>query len=219
MIYFPKSQPAPESLEIEKSKANGDYKQPEVLERLQADFKNKCYLCEDKDITSINVEYFKPHRENKDLKFDWDNLFFACVHCNSTKSDKYEDILNCTVEEDGVDTKIRYYMNPFPKELVLIDTIESNPKIEMTALLLNNLYNGTTILKRIESNNLRRRILQEIYHFNSLLDDYFDSDSPVKVVIKNKVLEELTNSSSFTAFKRWIIKDNPKYLEEFGQFV
>lgn len=62
MIYFPKSQPAPECLEIEKSKANGDYKQPEVLERLQDDFKNKCYLCEDKDITSINVEHFKPHQ-------------------------------------------------------------------------------------------------------------------------------------------------------------
>lgn len=158
-------------------------------------------------------------RINKDLKFDWDNLFFACVHCNNTKSDKYENILNCAVEEDGVDTKIRYYMNPFPKELVVIDTIENNPKVEKTAQLLNNLYNGTTILKRMESDNLRKKLLNEIYQFNLLLADYFDADSHLKTIIKDKVLNELTNSSSFTAFKRWIIKDNSTYLEEFGKYI
>ena len=87
-------------------------------------------------------------------------------------------------------------MNPFPKELVVIDTMENNPKVEKTAQLLNNLYNGTTILKRMESDNLRKKLLNEIYQFNLLLADYFDSDSQLKTVIKDKIFEELTNSSS-----------------------
>ncbi|MCP5046806.1 MAG: HNH endonuclease, partial [bacterium] len=70
-----------------------------VLERVKRDFKNKCYICEYKEPPSINIEHFLPHRGDKDLKFDWDNLFWSCAHCNNTKGDKFDNILNCTNPE------------------------------------------------------------------------------------------------------------------------
>ncbi|NOQ63748.1 MAG: HNH endonuclease, partial [Methyloprofundus sp.] len=75
MLYFEKSQPAPTCLIAEQGKASGDYKCGEVLERLKADFKNKCYLCEKQSPSAINVEHLVSHQGNKALKFSWDNLF------------------------------------------------------------------------------------------------------------------------------------------------
>ena len=95
MVFFEKSQPAPTCLEAERAKPNGDYKTRETLNRLESDFKGKCYIYESKGIETINVEHFIPHRNNLDLKFRWDNLFWACGHCNSTKGDKFDNLLNC----------------------------------------------------------------------------------------------------------------------------
>ena len=86
MLYFEKSQPAPDCLEQEKLKKNGDYKCGDVLDRLKADFKNKCYICERSKPQSINVEHFRPHCGDRDLKFSWNNLFWACSHCNNTNA-------------------------------------------------------------------------------------------------------------------------------------
>jgi uncharacterized protein (TIGR02646 family) len=116
MVYFEKSQPAPACLVLEKGKANGDYKTPETLRRLENDFKNKCYICESKAPHTINVEHFNPHQGNQDLKFDWNNLFWACGHCNNTKLATHNNLLNCTDINDNVEEAIHYYINPFPKE-------------------------------------------------------------------------------------------------------
>ena len=37
MVYFEKSNPAPVCLEVEKAKANGDYKCDNVLEKIKTD--------------------------------------------------------------------------------------------------------------------------------------------------------------------------------------
>jgi uncharacterized protein (TIGR02646 family) len=120
MVYLEKSQPAPCSLEEEKKKTNGDYKTEEVLNRLKNDFKSKCYICEFKS-TSNNVEHFIPHKGNKDLMFDWNNLFLACYHCNNTKGSqkKYDNLLNCTNKADDIENRLRHIFKPFP---ILIDS-------------------------------------------------------------------------------------------------
>jgi len=69
MVYFEKSQPAPACLAEEKTKTSGDYKCGDVLRRLAADFKNKCYLCEHKRPTNLNVEHFAPpRRQGSDVR-------------------------------------------------------------------------------------------------------------------------------------------------------
>jgi len=102
MVYFEKSNPAPECLEVEKAKANGDYKCDNVLEKIKIDFKNKCYICNYKEPVTINVEHFRPHKGDKNLKFQWENLFWSCGHCNNIKLDNYIDIIDCTNVNEAV---------------------------------------------------------------------------------------------------------------------
>ncbi len=217
MIFHEKSQPAPECLTTEKAKANGNNSCGDVLRRLQVDFKNKCYICEDKDPHSINTEHFIPHRGDRELKFDWNNLFYACVHCNSTKSDDYDNILNCTIESDGVDKKIKYWINPFPKEEAKIIALDLDDRVVNTVALLNAVYNGSTTLKKIEAANLRSKLLKEIRNFQQLLFDYYNDlyNEAEKAEIKGQILRELRPSSNFTAFKIWILKENPDLLVDF----
>lgn len=97
MVKVERTPTPPASLAIEKQKASGSYTQPDVIRQLSQDFHNKCYLCEISPPHGIEVEHLKPHGGDADRKFDWDNLFLACTHCNSMKNqDKYHDmILDC----------------------------------------------------------------------------------------------------------------------------
>ncbi len=219
MVYFEKTQPAPDCLSVEKAKSNGDYKCGKVLERLKTDFKNKCYICECKEPASINVEHFKPHKGNKDLKFDWNNLFLSCSHCNNTKLDKYTNILNCTDKKHNVDRKLRYHMSPYPKEKVIIEAREQSAEVLETKKLLEAVYNGTTELKTIESANLRGKLLREIMDFQKWLCEYYsNNEKEMKAYSQRKVIAHLRNSSNFTAFKRWIILDNEKRKKDFEKY-
>lgn len=221
MVHLPKTQPGPPCLEVEKTKANGTYHCEGVLERIQKDFKNKCYLCEDKAPLSINIEHFRPHRGDKELKFDWNNLYYACSHCNNTKSDKYDQLLDCTQEADGVDRRIKYKINPFPKEKAAITALEDDDEVQKTVELLNAIYNGTTLLKQIESSNLRSKLLKEIRQFQDLLFEYYDDqyNEEEKQFFQNKVVKELRSASCFTAFKRWIIREHADFFADFNQYL
>lgn len=101
MIKIKRSTPPPASLAIEKVKASGSYNRPDVMTQLVHDFHNKCYLCEICPPHGIEVEHLRPHGGDVDRKFDWNNLFLVCQHCNSTKNRaKFSDmILDCCTEE------------------------------------------------------------------------------------------------------------------------
>lgn len=229
MIYFEKTQPAPQSLAIEKNKKSGVYNQDDVLELLYRDFKNKCYICEQKAPISINIEHFKPHLSGKfwDLKFDWSNLFFACEHCNKTKGSKeiFNYILNCTNINHKVETWIAYEIKPFPKEKVqiekLVDYFEDGQNLtKNTVLLLLQVYNGTTAQKTLEADNLRRALLNEIVKFQKFLFEYYDnaSTNEEKKYALIQIKKHLSQESAFTAFKRWIIRKNAVFSKDFGVF-
>jgi uncharacterized protein (TIGR02646 family) len=217
MVYFEKSQPPPDCLEIEKAKANGDYKCTNVLERIKIDFKNKCYICEYKEPETINVEHFRPHEGNKELEFDWNNLFWSCSHCNNTKLAKYENILNCTVHSHNVENKLKYIFKPFPFEEVQIIELDNSLETLITKDLLIAVYNGTTKLKKIESANLRNKLLEEIMNFQGLLVDYFRDTNTLEDLeyFLIKIRGHINRGSNFTAFKRWIIIENEKLKSEF----
>ncbi|MEO1530438.1 MAG: hypothetical protein AAFX06_34045 [Planctomycetota bacterium] len=219
MINFGKSQPAPSCLESEKEK-DGDYKCGDVLERLKSDFRNKCYICESKAPATINVEHFVAHRNDKELKFDWDNLFWSCGHCNNTKLAKYDNLLDCTDSSTEVDKRLIIRLNPWPKELVVIVATDDDAKTRETQQLLHEVYNGTTSLKCIESANLRDEMLKEIRKFQTLVLQWFDIEPHHdKGEVLASIRGHLSNSSAFTAVKRWIIRDHEKLFEVFGQYI
>ena len=180
-------------------------------------------ICESKEPSVINTEHFIPHRGNNDLKFDWNNLFYCCGHCNNTKLAKpvFDDILNCTIETDNVDSKIKYLIKPFPQEKAIITALENTSKVNNTVILLDEVYNGTTELKRIESANIRSKLLSEIRKFQNLLFEYFDDsyDIEERKDIKNQIIRQLKTTSNFTAFKKWILRDNDILRQEFHEHI
>ncbi len=221
MIYVKKSEPAPLCLPIEKAKKNGDYKCGDVLPRTRDDFRNKCYICESKAPTTINVEHFKSHQGNKDLMYDWYNLFYACGHCNNIKLHLYDHILNCTDLQDLVDEWIQYDIKPFPGEKVRLTVLHDDERVRNTVELLEKVYNGHTPLKTIEAGNIRQNLLEEIRDFQGFLFKYYRErlEQTYKENLKREIKYQLSPYSPFTAFKKWIIRENPVLQADFGELV
>ncbi len=88
-----KAQKAIASLEKAET-GNSSYNTTEVNLALKEMFHNKCYICENKQVTSYNIEHLHPYYKNKNLKYDWNNLFLSCAHCNNTKLGIRKETIN-----------------------------------------------------------------------------------------------------------------------------
>jgi sulfur relay (sulfurtransferase) DsrC/TusE family protein len=224
MINLVKSQPAPACLVVEKAKRSGDYNCSDVLIRLKTDSHNKCYLCEDKGFTSINIEHFIAHQGNLDLKFDWNNLFYVCGHCNNTKLAQYQRLLNCTNSTIKITDVIKFRGYGMPKEHFEISATEAQPSVETTntVALLNAIYSGTTKNKEIASENLRDKVSKELAAFTQYLREFYLEIglTPIeKQTLITQIRRRLSPESPFTAFKIWMVKSNDRYMRDFGEFL
>lgn len=217
MIYYPKRNEAPASLALRKS-----YTGEDVIKALKQDFCNKCYLCGSKAPTSLNVEHFDEHRGDDDKKYDWQNLFYACGHCNHTKNDIFRkggsDLLNCTKEDQLVDYWLKYHLQIDYGTMIKTIVVEKNAavgptgfeaQIDNTSRLLNAIYNGTgSPVRSAEADNLMKAVMKEIAFFRSKVFEYKDESDPEKRAgLKRKILAMLNPKMPFVAFKRWIIRD------------
>lgn len=228
MINVVKSYPAPSSLEIEKNKAinannheRGNYNLADVIEQLEKDFKKKCYICETK-ATSFEVEHLVSHRKNIDLKFNWDNLFLSCRHCNNIKSTSFDEILNCAKED--VEAHIKYKMDLFPMAEVEITTTSKDVRVLKTVELLDKCFNGEhTPTKNLDAKNIRDNILNQLNIFRTEINEYFEAienDEEDEIPnIKKSIKRHLNNNSEYASFKRCIIKYNPRLNEMFGHYI
>jgi len=217
MVPVKRTFPEPPGLQQAREN-NLDCGQDNVLQQLQSDFRNKCYLCEQLAITSLEIEHFQPHKGDLELKYDWNNLFFACRHCNSTKGEKYYPFLNCTEQNSEVTKGIKYEFVDFPKPTALFESLLKSNTLEIknTLDLLNGIHNGTTSRKTIEAANLCSHISADLKKFREYLIDYNKArDKDEQAKIKERIKEELQPTSSFTAFKAWIVLENNKLKNEF----
>lgn len=214
MIKITKS-PEPAQLSVERNRNNGSYRHPEIVNVIKKDFYNRCYLCE-ANPQSINIEHLVPHCDDHELKFKWDNLFWSCGHCNNIKLAKYDNILDCTTQADIEDILI-YQFDPFPTENVHITIApphEEELQVKQTQELLQNIFNGTTTLKSIESNGLRKLITTELIHLQGLLRDLDNENKSEEEIadIKLKLTSALSPKSLFASFKRSKVKSMPQLL-------
>lgn len=225
MINFTKSTPSREVLEKlseEKKKSKGTCNIPEVINALKEESHGKCYICEQKDIKSINIEHFKPHKGDKSLKFDWNNLYYSCGHCNNIKLAKYDDILDPGNPNEDVEECIHYGMPTLLKRSqVEIKACIDNEKVNNTVELLNYVYNGKTSIKDIEAVNIKNDLVKELVKFTGWLREYDDDEleEDEKDILKRKIRKGLNAKSAFTAFKRQIVKENDYLYEEFKDFL
>ncbi|MED2919552.1 HNH endonuclease [Bacillus thuringiensis] len=216
MIFIKKTYPEPAELAGERRKRNGDYNKPGIVERVKNDFYEKCYICENKDLLSLNIEHLRPHLNNPLLKLDWENLFYACTHCNNIKNRFHPNIIDCTKEQNvEMSVKISPTVLNYRVDLVIEAQDQEEATID-TVELLRKIYNGTTIQKKIESSNLRKKIIKEIIELMTLVNEYDEASLPRKKErLKEEILDRLHDRSEFASVKRWYIRNVPELSERF----
>ncbi|MCD8052796.1 MAG: HNH endonuclease [Lachnospiraceae bacterium] len=113
MVKIERTFPAPASLAREAEKANGSYREPDVIRQLCQDFHNKCYICEIGDLQDPQVEHLLPHHNGRypERKYDWNNLFLSCEHCNLVKNQRKYDagIIDCCKDAPEELIRFRFY--------------------------------------------------------------------------------------------------------------
>ncbi len=214
-----KAQKAIESLQkakIKKSTCNT----PEVNAALQEMFHGKCYICENKQITSYQIEHLHPHRQDDiDLKYDWNNLFLACAHCNNIKLDKYDPIIDCTKEnvEELIAFRKKGYFGT--EEELVFEVLDSREETINTQNLLREVYYGSTPQKKMEAKILRRTLRKELSAFKEYVREYQEAEDEEKEDLKYLLKQQLGDRSPFAAFKRWLIRDNKEAYPELLMYI
>ena len=196
-------------------KSEQDYRRGIVLEILAEDCHHKCYICEEKP-TTINIEHIVPHRSSPTLKFDWDNLFIACGHCNNTKQAGYDDILDPTKCDPEEHIALSVEITDNLIERVKIESLTKDYHSMQTAELLELVYNGgSTDIKKIECSNLRNsHIMPDIRLFYQYIKNYREEP---ELGYKETISKEIDRSSAFSAFKRKIVRDDPELSVIFAE--
>jgi len=128
-----KRQKIPEYLEINTEKwtqqflKTGNFNwhnvQKILLTELKIMSKNHCAFCDDLLFPLSGeigeIEHFKPKELFKNLAYTWSNLFPICRRCNSTKNDRFDDLL---LKPDANDYKFDDWFRLDP------NTFELKPK-------------------------------------------------------------------------------------------
>lgn len=203
---------APESLAERRS-----YSEEDVLNKLREIFYDKCYLCEIKDPTSINVEHFDAHQGNLDKKFDWNNLFYVCGRCNNIKLAKYNNLLDCTNNNVDVFRLIKQLPPHTPyQSKIIIEPMATDDKTTETADLLDEIFNTEkTINKKITGKYLRKKVFHKYNRFLELVNEYLDDELPQErkdeALVRLQVL--MSRKQEFSAFIRWVVLED-EYLHE-----
>lgn len=215
MVKVERTFPAPTSLEIEAKKASGKYDKPDVIKQLRENFHDKCYICEIKNLQDPEVEHLLPHENGKypERKFDWNNLFWSCGHCNKVKNqEKYTGrIIDCCIEDP--EELIFFRLKDGNVEVVAKDN--DNERAILTSTLVYEVFNLKNTGMRIYKSDMR---LQELNKEMNILYENLSAlkRNPNSKVVMRKLKALLRRESKFAAFKRNYIRENTK---EYGQLI
>lgn len=207
MVKVERSFPAPESLAEEARKANGKYDRQDVIERLKRDFHNKCYICEMKGLQDPNVEHLLPHKNGKypERKFDWENLFWSCGHCNGIKNNNkyYEGIIDCCKQDPE-----KYLSSHLIDNMVVIDVSDIRDEFQnRTALLITEAFSVKNTGMRTYTSDERLRLLQKEMNILYKQLEKLHNNPDSKVILRT-ICSLLKRESAFAAFKRCYVREH-----------
>lgn len=218
MVKVERSFPAPNSLAEEAKKATGKYDKPDVMERLIKDFHNKCYICEMKELQDPNVEHLLPHKNGKypERKFDWENLFWSCSHCNSVKNnEKYDKgIMDCCKDDPE-----KFLSFGLTNDDVIITISDSDDEIQKrTALLVTEVFSLKNTTMRVYTSDQRLKLLQkEMDILYKQLEKLHRN--PASKVVMRMIESLLRRESAFAAFKRCYVREHANEYPELQKYV
>lgn len=218
MVKIERSFPAPDSLAGEAKKANGRYDGPDVIERLKKDFHNKCYICEMKELQDPNVEHLLPHKNGRypERKFDWENLFWSCGHCNGIKNNsRYDDgILDCC----KYDPENYLYFCLSGNEVTVEVSDPASGIQKRTASLVKEVFSKKNTGMRTYTSDKRLKLLQKemtiLYRQLEKLHNNPDSKVTVRMICCL-----LKRESAFAAFKRCYIRRHVREYPQLQKYV
>lgn len=214
MVKIERTPTPPASLAIECKKVHGSYASEDVISQLKKDFHSKCYLCELKDLTDIEVEHLLPHynRKIKERVFDWNNLFYACPHCNSIKNDRIYDekIIDCCKVDpesllDHIYQEGKVNVRPH-------DPDTQDEKVLMTADLLENCFEKSNTDIRIFQCQERVNRLAET--MNALYKTLEALKKPTSKQYLRALKGMLSREYKFSGFTRYYVRS---HIEEYPQ--
>ncbi|MCD8377644.1 MAG: hypothetical protein LUB59_02515 [Candidatus Gastranaerophilales bacterium] len=218
MVKIERSFPAPASLKVESQKKSGSYSKPDVIEQLKRDFHNKCYICELKYLQDPEVEHLLPHKNEMypERKFDWNNLFWSCGHCNSVKNqEKYDDgIIDCCKEDP--EEKIFFCLESDNVKVVAQN--EQDEKAVLTANLVQEVFNKKNSGMRVYKSDMR---LQELRREMNILYDNLEEmkKEPTSKCVRRKLKAMLRRESRFAAFKRNYVRENAEQFSGILSYI
>ena len=200
MIKIERNPIPPPSLAVEAGKASGVYNKPDVIQRLKEDSHDKCYICELDRLTDPEVEHLRPHhgRTRSERVFDWNNLFYACPHCNNIKKEsKYDDkIIDCC-KEDPEELLDQSYKDGH----VTVYNIVDKEQAIMTAELITECFEKrNTGIREAACQARIDRLAEEMDVLYKTLEKH--SENPeIKRYIRS-LKYSLSRQSAFSVFKR-----------------
>lgn len=218
MVKVERSFPAPESLAEEAKKVTGRYDKQDVIERLRRDFHNKCYICEMKELQDPNVEHLLPHKNGTypNRKFDWDNLFWSCGHCNGIKNNgKYDGgIIDCCRQDPEKYLNFRVENND-----VVIGVKDIDDEMQQrTALLIEETFSLKNTGMRTYTSDERLRLLQKEMNLLYRQLEKLHSNPNSKIAIRT-IRSLLRRASAFAAFKRCYVREHTAEYPKLQQYV
>ncbi|MDR1135346.1 MAG: HNH endonuclease [Clostridiales Family XIII bacterium] len=202
MIKINKSQ-LPDGISITREE---DYNGGIIRKILTDDSCGKCYICEDSLHTSGQVEHRIPHKGNTALKLDWNNLLLACYHCNTTKSHKYDGILDPTSVDPEAFIDLSLDVDSELREIVVVRKKKGGADVDITVDLLDAVYNGTSTARSCSAcQQLKNKLSNELLWFLQEIVEYLESPNTNS---QEAIAFQLSDKSIFAAFKRKIIRDD-----------
>jgi len=191
-----------------------DYRSGVIFQMLVEDCCGKCYICEDSVHTAPNIEHRISHHGSDALRLCWSNLFLACTHCNNTKLNRYDGIIDPTKVDPEKVIELSLDVDDNLRELVKVRKIDGGGEVDITVDLLNAVYNGiNTDMKKYACQQLKNKISNELMWFRQKLDDYKASPSDA---MKKTIEHRLFDDSIFAAFKRGMVRSDSQLCEVFS---
>lgn len=217
MVKVTRSFPAPGSLAEEAKKAAGRYDKPDVVERLRRDFHNKCYICGIKGLQDPNVEHLLPHKNGKypERKFDWENLFWSCGHCNSIKkSCKYDaGIIDCFKQDPE-----QYLAFQLIGSRVVISEKQEDGIYKRTAALIIETFTLQNTGMRTYTSDERLRLLQKEMNILYKQLEKLHNTPDSKIIIRT-ICSLLRRESAFAAFKRCYVREHADEYPQLQKYL
>ncbi|MBS4148801.1 HNH endonuclease [Pseudomonadota bacterium DY0742] len=209
---------APPSLAARKK-----YDDEDVYKAICTIFHSKCYLCETKEPHDINVEHFRAHLNDDNLKYDWNNLYFACSRCNNIKGKIYNDLLDCCNPHQNVLRAIKHLPpnTPYAKTVQIVPNIDSAPALSTTELL-DKIYNSEhTVNKKVSGSYLRKKIFDQYNLLLTQISDYYKplatQEEKITAIERIKIL--IREDQPYSAFMNWCILEDEELSELLKEFI